>query len=753
MKRIISLILTVCTVFSGLVITSSAKATEEHFEESACAAGENYISVVSVEPNKIYTSFANNSFEFMLNCESEYQYVNVTYSSTAGVMLDKYRSDMVEYDVEGRVFDISFDVLNGLDEQCLDYHNAEFEEIYIRFEAYYLDSLVETVEKTIYLCGYSGKIYASSLGDAYAFELYLKDLRDSNSITQSEFLAAHKIITTTPIEVQGENVNFSQISESLRQYELQKQSSKVVKFYDEDTKSVETKSKLQFESYNQGLVSRSGEASTRAAVATPSVCVTRTITATNSGKTLQIYGYAYWSDTNGSYVPARGVQITILDENLLGDTTLATVYTNNNGYYTATITNKTGIIENGYDIYIKMSANSPNFQIKSGVSGTVYENGFYLTTGVTNNVKSSQSAVSYADTGLDYGAFVIHQALVAGYSYYSAMNSGSTQSVTFYYSSAIGGTEAYVDSSCAYIMQRDHWSWDSILHELGHIVQYRLGAYGTFRKPHNYIENLSQRYGKVLGVEGAWNEGWASYFSMAAQRYYNSNVVTVSNIPYVADNAISHYNTGSYEIFKHNYITGSWYGESNELGVTAVLYGMLVDSAIPLNDQAIWNLTKNSHAEFFWDFYYTMLGNYPSLLYNNALGLLMEKHAFVDKPNVNYHNNTTYTSTDTPTFKWFLANTEGAVNDHDVPYDPEIPETFSNMYDAKIVFFDSSYNAYYSAPAGYSNCLEVTITASEWNNAVFGAGGETFYWCIATCQNSLPATGYYYSSLLPINLE
>ena len=53
--------------------------------------------------------------------------------------------------------------------------------------------------------------------------------------------------------------------------------------------------------------------------------------------------------------PARNIEVQIMDKDITFDDTLATVYTSNYGYYTATVTNQTGINENGCDIYIRVN--------------------------------------------------------------------------------------------------------------------------------------------------------------------------------------------------------------------------------------------------------------------------------------------------------------------------------------------------------------------------------------------------------------
>ena len=46
---------------------------------------------------------------------------------------------------------------------------------------------------------------------------------------------------------------------------------------------------------------------------------------------------------------------------------------------------------------------------------------------------------------------------------------------------------------------------------------------------------MISQYGKLSGIKGAWNEGWATYFSLAAQLYYDTEEYSILSIVNVAD--------------------------------------------------------------------------------------------------------------------------------------------------------------------------------------------------------------------------
>ena len=57
----------------------------------------------------------------------------------------------------------------------------------------------------------------------------------------------------------------------------------------------------------------------------------------------------------------------------------------------------------------------------------------------------------------------------------------------------------------------------------------------SFGNSHYGGDNLISQYGKLSGIKGAWNEGWATYFSLAAQLYYDTEEYSILSIVNVAD--------------------------------------------------------------------------------------------------------------------------------------------------------------------------------------------------------------------------
>ena len=56
----------------------------------------------------------------------------------------------------------------------------------------------------------------------------------------------------------------------------------------------------------------------------------------------------------------------------------------------------------------------------------------------------------------------------------------------------------------------NYCDWDVIMHEYGHYVEDMLGFFASGGGWHYINEDLTERFGKIVGERKAWNEGWAT---------------------------------------------------------------------------------------------------------------------------------------------------------------------------------------------------------------------------------------------------
>lgn len=695
---------------------------------------------ISTEISSARLELNNLSYNFLLDDVNQYDYVVVSFVSTENVMLNDYHTLSYDYPTITKMVEISFNV-NSNNIISLDsvpvYSEAKFEKIYVVIDAYIEQSVVESSMLKLSVLSTEQGVFVSEHGDIYAYDNYISYLYSNSLISDQQYNLIQKRVTELS-EIAADN---GKASETIPVKE-------VVRYYDMATdevaiKSIDNFSELQryvpqIETASISLMSTT----TNGTIVAPSLTVSRTITSIDSGKQLRVYGYVTWTDIEGNSHPARNIEVQIMDKDITFDDTLATVYTSNYGYYTATVTNQTGINENGCDIYIRVNTKNSKFKIGTNIASSMFSDGYYFTTGVTDNVKESKDIVTYSGSNSDaFRAVSVQQALVVGYYYYETMNNDSVNSISVVYPGGTNGSWSNSFWDLVNIEYNDYCDWDVILHELGHQVASKIGVSASFTDSHIDSENLSERYGKSKGIKGGWSEGWASYFSMAAQLYYNRYVATISNITNVADNTYSDLSfTNSDTTFSgwsRDYTTYSGYTDGNEAAVTCVLLHLIIDNDIALSHQEVWNIAKASKCDSLSGFMKTLYSSVDKSLYS-AIGTQLERQNIADAPNVK----TSIFSRENPgTFYWTPAATRDNISDNN---------NYVYYNRATITFFDKNYNIVLQSPyiSSALGTYGTPINDIQWKALNLSINnGDPFYWCISTSQNDNPGTGPYYSSL------
>lgn len=80
------------------------------------------------------------------------------------------------------------------------------------------------------------------------------------------------------------------------------------------------------------------------------------------------------------------------------------------------------------------------------------------------------------------------------------------------------------------ILAEDAYDWDVVMHEYGHYVADMLKFKNDIGGSHSFDTILTDVLDdKFDGIELAWNEGWATYFSLSCQKYFSLNELNVIN--------------------------------------------------------------------------------------------------------------------------------------------------------------------------------------------------------------------------------
>lgn len=463
----------------------------------------------------------------------------------------------------------------------------------------------------------------------------------------------------------------------------------------------------------------------------PSTSINGTTTLATSSSETYVKGTLQWTDDAGNNHPLRRVMIRIYDKEPIGSTHLATTYADNEGGFSYTFDNPDGFwdFENGgNDIFIRVYAGTNNAMVENS-SGDEY----YYESAVSENVITGSTVTKNLTIGMstDKGrAFQISQAILTARDYAWNMMGTIPEDVTIRYP---------YDSGCYYTRSakrititgnapvssspNSYASWDVLMHEYGHHIQYQVGIIDSPGGSHSSSQNnADKRSNKDEGVRLAWAESWPTVFGTMAQRYYSSYL---SNIATVGDTSYTSYNGLNYDIETTNICLG----DACERSIMAVLWD-LYDSANDTNDTIslgytkYWAVTTGNQSKTFSDFMGYFYDTYPSYIDDIGTNLTYYKMA-TSMPSLS--NPSSISQTVPPKFSW-------------------TPQGGSSSYpnnSFSLLFYDGSGKEVLRTATTTSNTY--TLTQSEWDSVLYSYG-TTYTVAVAAIQTDSPTTGEYISA-------
>ncbi len=492
---------------------------------------------------------------------------------------------------------------------------------------------------------------------------------------------------------------------------------------------------------------------------------------TSSGRTVDlprnanggwVTGTIRWKDDRNNYHPLQFTKVLFYDKNsIIDDELLGWTFTDENGDYLFSFdSNVDSDLDNtGRDIFVKIKPESVNSTVKTGTGNDyIYEDSLHVQ---SNVVTGALTEISFDlnDMSTDTNkAFQVSQAIITASRYASTMCGFTMDSVNVLYPHNIFGKGCYHQSGTIYIVGnrdtdasldgvtfRSYESWDVIMHEYGHFVQYKFNINGSHGKTHWFRTNMYEHYMshysgplvtdcddkcampsigdcKDYAIKIAYAEAWATVFSGMAQKYYAE--ILDDNIKTVGDEKYESYNGATLE-----YEDNLYRNEATEGAIIGILWdifdnnnGAYDNDYISLDHNAFWSLSTTNNPKTFSEF----TNNFYISLYNSyydEYNQLLEDFGMAP---TNIDISSTVVSHYSPTFSWTANGTSSSLsNDY---FDIII----SDCYDNIIV-------------NTYSYSTSVSLTLYEWNS-VINAYGDKFYVLVRGVQTSYPSTGFYYSS-------
>lgn len=462
----------------------------------------------------------------------------------------------------------------------------------------------------------------------------------------------------------------------------------------------------------------SENASTTTAAAS-SVYVQYSIIVQDSGKTLSVSGKVIWKDTDNAEHPVKNAYVEIVDEDIAFDDMQARVYTNNTGDFSATFANQIGWNEKGCDIFFRIFAQNTKVKVQAMNSST--EGGYFFRTKTDKDINSSIINKIQGITNTDVAkSFSVMQALNEGINYANAIDPSETyRAYASFPAVSIIGTSCYGLKSL-YILNDDYCDWDVILHEFGHYIADTIDIDNSPGGDHKSSDDLIDTAGsKSKAIRLAWSEGWATYFSIASQRY-----LSLGGIPSVGD---YNYTDTIDRSIDYDLRTPKGIGEANERDISYMLI-MLNDyynSQTGINGyEYIWNVAKDSGCKTFSEFYNALISRSENRNYTRLRQIGIYAESAKISPSATLTNGN---STKCPTF---TIQTVGNSTKCSHSYSLHFADFSLN---SRLDFYPASKTSY-------------TLSPEEWNNLMTIYPNGFVWWASVDCDSS-PLTGSYYSKL------
>lgn len=306
-----------------------------------------------------------------------------------------------------------------------------------------------------------------------------------------------------------------------------------------------------------------------------------------------VTGRVKWSDTRGNPHPVRNAAVQMLDADR--GTLLDTARTDDAGAYRFTLA-----APDVRTVTVVVRTQSPHVSVGDTAS-TLYE----FRSGKAAVPVGTDSVVLPDIIGLvaqpANQAFGLVDAIEYGAAFRRALSSAAPPPVEVVFPTAEKGTKFL--GGRLHLRQVNAWDWDVVLHEYGHYVA-RLDSMTDSVGGQHFL-NKAITLVKKDAVRLAWAEGWATWFSITAQREAGLGKL---GIPDVGDSA---YRDSSlkkgFQRVDLNDADPPWSGgERSEVTVMRVLYDLADDhggkqgEVVSMGVGRLWGVLRKGQPNSLW---------------------------------------------------------------------------------------------------------------------------------------------------------
>jgi hypothetical protein len=444
---------------------------------------------------------------------------------------------------------------------------------------------------------------------------------------------------------------------------------------------------------------------------------------------ISVTGRLSFTDRAGATHPIRSATVAVYDQDPAGEALLATVSTDDDGRFQASVSNADGD-GTGQDVFIRARAEGPNVRVRQWGVNKVWSIRSEGVTDVADGATVSVDLIA-ANSQANNLAFEIHQAIEQMARYIAVLNGHALPQLTVRYPGE-GDGSSY--NGVMLLADTDAHDWDNIQHEYGHHVQNHADIGNNPGGGHASTEDLCIRYSsKPIGIALAYGETWPTVFGLISQREQG---LAALGIPHLGDTRYTDVKGDGHESGYDLELGAAADGaEGRELSMMRIMWD-LYDSApdggeaVAMGATPLWTASiEGGEAPFhaFWNALIQPLSETQRF----ALGGVMASQRLASAPTAPA-DGATYSGGAAPTFRW---NASSACR------------TTSGLRYSLIFVENSTGRLRWRSP--WQAGLTFTPTAAQLS-AIFGGANGTLTWGVLTQDQNTPVTGDYYGPGRPI---
>ena len=348
-----------------------------------------------------------------------------------------------------------------------------------------------------------------------------------------------------------------------------------------------------------------------------SSCSTNYAICDDSYSNIIIKGKIDWTDYGKNVHPSFHAKVKIWNEELLCTRLIATAISDENGYYEVAIKNSHQYGKRGKGLYIEFGPETEHAIINTNGNEEYYKRYRITSDDLDGNVY--EKSLTYG-TDLCGRSYSIAQALEYGNQYvYELDGSHLPQLIINYPSGYKYPYETYFDYTKRqiHVAEINYYDWDVLLHEYGHYVEEMYGFASGAGGWHYMNEILTERFSQDIGERKAWNEGFATYFSLSCQKHLAMDRLGIADYDGVNTFANDSFDIKKYKDIDIN-VKNKWrYGDGCETSVAGFLLS-LADSDLTTNDdfsygfKALWDIIAPNKVVSMSEFIEHLYAIYPA---------------------------------------------------------------------------------------------------------------------------------------------